>query len=64
MALAQMEAIADFLNETKRAVEQVSIVQYLSSRVSGLKDSKRWLLRQDVVTRLVSVFFLLLCFCT
>ena len=68
MALAQMEAIADFLNESKRAREQVSIVQYLSSRVSSLpfklKDSKRWLLRQDVVTRLVSwvVFFLLLLF--
>eukprot|EP00731_Ephydatia_muelleri_P015069 Em0008g789a len=57
MALAQMEAIADFLNETKRAMEQVSIVQYLSRRVSGLpfklKDSKRWLIRQDVVTRLM-----------
>lgn len=67
MALAQMEAIADFLNESKRAREQVSIVQYLSSRVSSLpfklKDSKRWLLRQDVVTRLVSwvVFFFCCC---
>ena len=62
MALARFEGIADYLNESKRITEQQSIVEYLNSRVSKLPfkltDSrKRWLYRQDVVTRLVSVYY-------
>lgn len=58
MALARFEGIADYLNESKRQVEQRSIVEHLNNKVTGLPfklvDSKRWLHRQDVVTRLVS----------
>ena len=58
MALARFEGIADYLNEAKRQVEQRSIVEHLNDKVTGLPfklvDSKRWLHRQDVVTRLVS----------
>ena len=58
MALARFEGIADYLNEAKRQVEQRSIVEHLNNKVTGLPfklvDSKRWLHRQDVVTRLVS----------
>ena len=58
MSLARFEGIADYLNESKRATEQKSIVEYLNTRVSKLPfrltDSRsRWLHRQDVVTRLV-----------
>ena len=57
MALARFEGIADYLNEAKRQVEQRSIVEHLNNKVTGLPfklvDSKRWLHRQDVVTRLV-----------
>ena len=63
MALARFEGIADYLNEAKRQVEQHSIVEHLNNKVTGLPfklvDSKRWLHRQDVVTRLVSCLYCL-----
>ena len=63
MALARFEGIADYLNEAKRQVEQRSIVEHLNNKVTGLPfklvDSKRWLHRQDVVTRLVSCLYCL-----
>ena len=58
MALANLEGIASYLNEAKRLREQQEVVSNLSSAVTRLpfrlSDSKRrWLHRQDVVTRLV-----------
>ena len=58
MALAHLEGIASYLNEAKRLREQQEVVSNLSAAVTRLpfklSDSKRrWLHRQDVVTRLV-----------
>ena len=58
MALANLEGIASYLNEAKRVREQQEVVSNLSAAVTRLpfrlSDSKRrWLHRQDVVTRLV-----------
>lgn len=61
MALARYEGIANFLNERKRQKEQIAVVQNLTHKISHLPfrltDSKRWLHRQDIVTRLVSKLF-------
>lgn len=58
MALAKYEGIANFLNESKRQQEQKAVVQNLTHKVSHLPfrltDGKRWLHRQDIVTRIVS----------
>lgn len=58
MALAKYEGIANFLNESKRQQEQKMVVQNLTHKVSHLPfrltDGKRWLHRQDIVTRIVS----------
>ena len=57
MALARYEGIANFLNESKRQQEQKAVVQNLTHKISHLPfkltDGKRWLYRQDIVTRLV-----------
>ena len=62
MALANLEGITGYLNEAKRLTERKEVVNNLSSAVTRLPfrltDSKqRWLHRQDVVTRLVSEWF-------
>jgi len=58
LALARYESITNFLNEHKRQREQLMVVQNLTHKVSHLpfklSDSKRWLHRQDIVTRIVS----------
>ena len=60
MALARYEGIANFLNESKRQQEQKSVVQNINNKVSHLPfkltDGKRWLHRQDIVTRLVKKY--------
>ena len=58
MAQAQIERIADYLNEAKRSSEQLMIVQYLSSKIHRLNfrltDLNRYLLRQDSIQWVVS----------
>lgn len=58
LALARYEGITNFLNEHKRQREQMMVVQNLTHKVSHLPfkltDGKRWLHRQDIVTRVVS----------
>lgn len=61
MAQANIEIVAERLNEAKRQSEQSAIVQYLSSRLEKLpfrlSDSDQVLLRQDSVYWLVSSMY-------
>ena len=53
MAQAQIERIADYLNEAKRSAEQLLIVQHLSKKIFKipfkLTDTNEVLLRQDSI---------------
>ncbi len=59
MAQAQLERIADYLNEAKRSAEQLLIVQHLASKIQRmpfkLTDTIKFLQRQDAIQWVVSI---------
>lgn len=62
LALTQMETMADMLNERKRESDQAHAVKRILRHVSAksaaksLSEGSRFLLREDTLTQLVSLY--------